>query len=188
VAVRLVNELDEFERIRAGVREAARGAWATLRAEHPTERFYYFGLWTTPVAHRPAPTACSVEGLARAVAGYRELGTTVDPDELRWSENDSPYDLHGDDLFSALEPLFEAFGDPYDRPRDVNEALLEAMTGALADLEAEGFFGRGDERDAVVVNVTLPGRDDARSAVASARRLNPPAALERYEADLLADR
>lgn len=176
--------VDDFARIRSAVRDAARATWTSLRDERPAETFYYFGLWTTPLAHRPVPTACSLEGLQRAVEQARAEGLTTDEDALRWSVNDSPYDLYGDELFAGLEPLFDAFGGPYDRPRAVNESLLEAMTRALADLDAEGFFGAGAAREAVVVNVTLPGRDGAADALASARRLNPPGALGRYARDL----
>ncbi|WP_285117466.1 DUF4303 domain-containing protein [Leifsonia sp. fls2-241-R2A-40a] len=169
--------VDDFARIRSAIRDAARTAWTRLRDERPSESFYYFGLWTTPLAHRPVPTACSEEGLRRAVADG-------DGDALRWSVMDSPYDLFGDESFARLEPLFEEFGEPYDRPPVMNAALVDAMAGALAELDEEGFFGVGAARDAVVVNVTLPGADDIGAAIESARRLNPPGALLRYERDL----
>lgn len=171
-----------YVRVRAAIRDAARTAWTALRREHP-ESFYYFGLWTTPVAHRPAPTAISSEGQARVAADYRARGMPVSADELRWAENDSPFDLFGDEGFSEVERLFDAFGNPYDRPRAVNEALFETITGALADLDAEGFFGTGAARDAVVLNVTVPGHDEADDLLGSARALNPASALARYEAD-----
>jgi hypothetical protein len=180
--VTLEHHPASYGRVRAAIREAARAAWTDLRREHP-ESFYYFGLWTTPLAHRPAPTAISLEGQARVVADYRAQGMPVTAEELRWAENDSPFDLFGDDGFAEVERLFDAFGNPYDRPRAVNEALFETITGALADLDAEGFFGTGTERDAVVVNVTMPGHDEADDLLASARALNPASALARYEAD-----
>lgn len=175
--------VDDFALVRSAIRDAARAAWTDLRNEHPSYAFYYFGLWTTPLAHRPAPTACSTEGLERAVAASRAAGIDADADSLRWSVNDSPYDLAGDEHFARLDAVFETFGDTYDRPRAVNEQLLRAMIDALAELDTEGFFGTGDARDAVVVNVTLPGRDEPADALESARSLNPPSALTRYEAD-----
>jgi hypothetical protein len=171
-----------FAHVRAAIRDAAQAAWTDLRREHP-ESFYYFGLWTTPVAHRPAPTASSVEGLARTVADYRGRGLVVSADDLRWAENDSPFDLYGDDGFAEVERLFDAFGSPYDRPRAINEALFAAIAGALSDLDAEGFFGTAQARDAVVVNVTMPGHDTPADVLESARALNPRSALVRYEAD-----
>lgn len=171
-----------YSRLRAAIRDAARAAWTRLRQEHP-ESYYYFGLWTTPLAHRPAPTALSVEGLARTVDDYRARGMSVTEDELRWAENDSPFDLFGDEEFAGVEAQFDAFGNPYERPREVNAALFDAISGALVDLDAEGFFGTGEARDRVVVNVTLPGHDRPADLLESARGLNPPGALLRYEAD-----
>ena len=176
--------MDDFARIRSAIADAAREAWSRLRDERPDDDFYYFGLWTTPVAHRPAPTACSEQGLRRAAETSRAEGVHVALDELRWAVNASPYDLFGDAHFAHLEPLFEAQGDPYDRPRPVNEALLGAMEGALADLDAEGFFGTGAERREVVVNVTMPAHERPCEALESAGRLNPAGALKRYQADL----
>ncbi len=171
-----------YSRLRVAIGDAARTAWTRLRREHP-ESFYYFGLWTTPLAHRPAPTALSVEGLARTVEDYRGRGMSVTADELRWAENDSPFDLFGDEEFAEVEARFDAFGNPYERPREVNAALFDAIAGALADLDAEGFFGTGPARDRVVVNVTLPGHDHPAELLESARALNPAGALARYEAD-----
>ncbi|MFP3380346.1 DUF4303 domain-containing protein, partial [Bacillus sp. SIMBA_069] len=118
--------------------------------------FYAFGLWTSPVAHRPAPTASSVEGLRDAVDAVRAGGSDLSERDLRWDVNASPYDLFGDEHFARLDPLFETWGSPYDRAVAVNAALLAAMEGALADLDADGFFGTGRERDAVVLAVTMP--------------------------------
>ena len=178
--------MDDVAHIRSALRAAARSAWTALRAERPSETFYYFGLWTTPLAHRPAPTACSLEGLELAVERCRAEGVEVDAGELRWAVNDSPYDLFGDRLFAEVEPLFDALGGPYERSSELNAELLDAMVGALADLDAEGFFGVGASRDAVVLNVTTPGHDTEAELLASARRINPPGALVRYEADLAA--
>ena len=177
--------MDEIARIRSAIREAARAAWTALRDERPTEDFYYFGLWTTALAHRPVPTACSLQGLQRAVAEVRLQGLPLGEADLRWSVNDSPYDQFGDELFAGIEPLFDAVGDAYDRPHAVNQALLEAMIGGLADLDAEGFFGTGLERESIVLNVTLPAHERPVDALESARRLNPPRALVRYAADLV---
>ncbi|SEA43249.1 DUF4303 domain-containing protein [Leifsonia sp. 21MFCrub1.1] len=179
--------MDDVAQIRSALRCAARSAWTALRAERPDETFYYFGLWTTPLAHRPAPTACSFEGLERAVEHCRAEGVEVAADELRWAVNDSPYDLYGDSLFVEVELLFDAFDGPYDRTPELTAALLDAMIGALADLDAEGFFGGGAARDAVVLNVTTPGHDTDVDLLASARRINPPTALVRYESDVAPD-
>lgn len=172
-----------YELVRVAVREAARSAWDDLRTLHPGETFYYFGLATTAQSHRPAPTAASYDGLARTVVGYRQQGVELLPDELRWSELESPFAFVGDAHFDQVERLFDGLGNPFDRSAAVNGRLREAMVAALAELDAEGVFGVGAQRDAVVVNVTVPGDGDTELELASARRLNPPTALDRYEDD-----
>ncbi|WP_236609497.1 DUF4303 domain-containing protein [Leifsonia xyli] len=118
--------------IRMAVREAARDAWNALRTAHPDDTFYYFGLWTTPLAHRPAPTAASIEGLDRAVAELRADGVERRPEELRWSVNDSPYDLYGDEHFRPVAALFEEFGYPVRPPaRDRRGPPRLSQRGAL---------------------------------------------------------
>lgn len=174
---------DIYDIVRVAVREAAHSAWNDLRSAHPDEAFYYFGLATTAQSHRPAPTAASYDGLARTVAGYRRQGVELLPDELRWSELESPFAFFGDAHFEEVGRLFDGFGHPFERSAAVNGRLREAMVAALAELDADGVFGVGAERDAVVVNVTVPGDGDAGLELASARRLNPPTALDRYEGD-----
>lgn len=173
--------------IRETVREACRRAWTELRHACPDETFYYYGLWTTVALHHPAPTASSVEGLQRIVA---EAATQTRPwaaeRELRWSESDSPYDLFGhDEFFGQVERLFTDLGDPYELSDELRTALTNALAGALADLDQEGFFGAGAARESVVINLTFPGGEDEADAVARARHLNPPSALQQYELDLL---
>jgi len=174
---------EDVEAIRVAIREASRLAWTELRSAKPSESFYYFGLWTTSVVHRPAPTAVSCEGLAAVASEYAARGSDASEEDLRWSHCDSPYDLFGDHHFASVAELFIAIGDPYERPDAVNEALLDALVGALADLDREGFFGVGSERDRVVVNVTMPGEEDELSILSRARKLNPRSALRLYERD-----
>ncbi|NUP11823.1 MAG: DUF4303 domain-containing protein [Polyangiaceae bacterium] len=166
--------------VRRVVRDAAKNAWRELRAARPNDTFYYYVLWTTGVVHRPAPSACSEEGLAQVVAAYRQSGSGMAAKELRWSENDSPFDLAGDHCFARVTTLFESLGDPYERTDAVRRQLLEAVVQALRDLDEEGFFGAGRERDAVVINVTMPGEEDEAETVARARTLNPRGALTAY--------
>ncbi|WP_262967456.1 DUF4303 domain-containing protein [Leifsonia xyli] len=83
-----------------------------------------------------------------------------------------------------MAALFEEFGSPFDRPPATGEALLGCLRGALSDLDAEGCFGSGKQRNAVVVNLSFPGADTPGELIAQARSLNPASALARYEHDL----
>jgi hypothetical protein len=58
------------------------------------------------------------------------------------------------------------------------ELRLNVMEAALAELDAEGLFGIGPERDQVVVLVEVMPPDYTNTE--RARRLNPPSALETW--------
>lgn len=174
---------DVYDLVRSTIREAARSAWNDLRFAHPDDTFYYFGLATTPQSHRPVPTASSYEGLVRVVGRYRQQGIELLPDELRWSDLESPYAFFGDAHFVGVESVFDELGNPFDRTSEENGHLREAMIDALAQLDADGFFGEGPGRDGVVVDVTVRQGEATVSGLASALRLNPASALRGYAPD-----
>ncbi|MEV5828662.1 DUF4303 domain-containing protein [Spirillospora sp. NPDC052242] len=164
---------------------AARAAFAQAREAHPGETFYCYGLFTGPLYEYVLPTCSSEEGLravARVYAG--EFGRMVGEHaaELRWSPADSPHHMLGEHHFAGVQELLEGRGGGDADDAEV-EARREACFRALARLDDEGFFGRGDERDRVVVTV-LQGDQSDRSRLENARRLNPAAAVARLAADL----
>ena len=145
---------------------AAREAFTAVRETHPGEKFYYFALYTTDDGGYVVPTSASEESLAEVVARYRGFDARPDSDlraSLRFSAADSPYHCVEEELFQGY-------------PR--GPALHEACFGALAQLDAEGFFGRDGAREAVLVNVAYGDMSDERW-LAHAERLNPPAAVAR---------
>ena len=55
------------------------------------------------------------------------------------------------------------------------------MTQALGDLDAAGFFGTGEKREAVALFCSISDSDDAeRLENESAERLNPPTVYEKF--------
>ena len=142
---------------------AARAAFARVRAEHPEEHFYFFALFTTDAGSYVTATAASEEGLAQTVAGYRASKPAKEDAalarELRFSAPDSPY--HDLPLLGSPRP-----GRP----------LHEACFAALSQLDREGLFGRGAERDRVIVNVVYGDMSDERW-LAHAKRLNPTGSI-----------
>jgi len=173
------------DKIRNTVREAARKAFSELRRTYPSDDFYYFVLWTTDVVHPPAPCACSKQGLEKTIAQYSQDNDEVSAEELRWSEADSPYDGFGLEYFDEVKKLFNQLDDPYDRSIEENDRIFEAIIQAMADLDREGFFGIGVERDKIVINVTMPGDESEEDVIERAKMLNPSSALVVYEKDLL---
>ena len=173
------------------IREAAKQAFCALRSAYPDESFYYFALITTGDGLRPGPSASSEEGLQRAVEEYRSSGQTVETSEVRWSEADSPYNLFGDEFFHEVEQAFLEVGEhrdwPPDEYREEVELRFRAMETALIELDREGFFGQGDERAGVVINVVAPGEEDEEVVLGRAARLNPEESLLQIRADLWGD-
>jgi hypothetical protein len=173
----------------AALADAARRAFTQVRAAHPAEEFYCFALFTSADAGGIEPTCNGEQGLREAAQDYVDadggtLATRLA--ELRWSPADSPYHLFGDEHFAEVQRL-HARPDPYELDDDAAEAevqaRLEACFDALAQLDGEGFFGRGAQRDGVLVTV-LQGDQSDRSRLRNARRLNPSTAVERLVGDL----
>ena len=170
------------------IREAARGAFSAVMAAFPEESFYYFALITTGDGLRPGPSASSLEGLRRTLEDCRAHGEEVDPSELRWSEADSPHNLFGDEFFQDVERAFLEVGDhrTWGQEEFLEEVAVRytAMEGALSELDREGFFGEGEARNRVVINVVAPGEEDEGVVLERASRLNPEEALAQLRADL----
>ena len=157
---------------------AARLAFRDLFTKHP-ERFYYCALITTGMAHPPFVAAWSHEALARALAEGQ-------PTDVKWSYADSPYSIYAyEQYFASLQAAFAKRPDMrhlHDTSRQAEYDLrLAAMEQAMAQLDAEGLFGVGAERDEKVVLVEVMPPDWTNTE--RARRLNSPAALATWLAE-----
>ncbi|QRY81241.1 DUF4303 domain-containing protein [Pseudomonas sp. PDNC002] len=174
--------------LRSAIREAARLAFSLVRADHAHQRFYYFALVTTAKAACPVPCACSVEGLISTLTEYRQNGYYYDVEDLRWSVVDSPYFLYGDEYFEGVREMFDMPGHGATRPNNMRgkdiALRLTAMEGALHDLDREGFFGKGEDREKVVINVVMTEGEQDRIMFARAGNLNPAKSLGVMQHDL----
>jgi Domain of unknown function (DUF4303)/PQQ-like domain/WD domain, G-beta repeat len=173
------------------IADAARRAFTQVRVENPAERFYCFALFASGVVGVIEPTCMGEQALREEAqdavdAGGGSLETNLT--ELRWSPVDSPYYLHGEEHFAEVQRLLDARPDPYELDGDAEakaevQARLEACFDALAQLDREGFFGRGEQRDRVLITV-LRGHQSDRSLLRDARRLNPATVIQRLADDL----
>jgi hypothetical protein len=148
------------ETLRELVREAARTAFAAVRRKQPNERFYVFALQSLDDASGVYAHANTEEGYQRTLALRRSepwrLKEEVEEQYLRW--------YWGGWDHQNVE--FPSFGGVYEFHRFANlapqvwwvagrAAVFAAMVGALADLDVEGVFGRGDERERVTLFCTV---------------------------------
>ena len=178
------------------IRDAARAAFGDLRRAHPQEAFYAFALYTDEGWMTIVPAANSEEGFRRAT------GEGMDPVNrryYRWATAEWAYETAGDEHFDAANALLNTpppGAEPTDeeadeaeeaeearRYREKGDALLGSMVEGLRLLDAEGFFGTGEAREAVTLFVSISDSDEAEALeTSSARQLNPPAVAAAFAA------
>ncbi|RYG71473.1 DUF4303 domain-containing protein [bacterium] len=163
------------------MREAMAAAFADLRAAHPEERFYAYALYTDDGVAGISPAANSEEGLAAKIAEY---GDDAEPAYLRWTTSEWAYEGIGWERTEATYHAITKMGQAADDFDAFHQDVLTLMRDVLADLDAEGLFGRGEAREAVTLLCSITDSDDAEAYERqSVHALNPPAVVERYEAD-----
>jgi hypothetical protein len=176
---------DEF---RMTLTEEVRKAWATLRAAHPGERFYSFGIYTAPRAEYLMVTASTEEGLARATAEcVRKYGgdPALRAVSLRWSPCDSPLHSEGE-LLPQSTALRDAGPDPYEDSPEADGAValvFELAVEALAELDRLQVFGPEAERSDLVLGIWAGDQTDE-DRIAFVRALNAPVLAERFAREL----
>ena len=161
----------DFALLQALVAHAARQAVDCVRRAHPKQHIDAFALVSDDSAMTIGPAAYSREALAAAEDG----------EEMRWIPAEWAFDEGGAYFDSAYRLLLQAHRH---LPFDVHFAtfrtgVFDACIAALAQLDAEGVFGTGAERDA---NLLLFEVSDSEPVEGAMARLNPPAVVARFEA------
>jgi hypothetical protein len=184
------NQMDEgqTDSLRAELAEAARQTFDAVRRERPGETVYAYALVMASIGGEAVQAWCHTEetfakkesrspGEAER-AGFRRYC----PDEWWAATTRSIRTAAGRDWSG----LAAALGEEWDRCRaTAPDIVLELLIGALRDLDQEGYFGTGLQRDAVTLMIYIS--DDAHSSrwwPESVRRLNPPAVVKRFTAAL----
>ena len=187
----------DFTALRTAIRDAAERAFAGVRQSHPEERFYAFALYTDDGAMTVEPAANSEESFDRKAGGEADPAMRS---YYRWATGEWAYEAAGGGHFDAVYDLLNApdrdggdgeagpAGDGGPEEFEEDEAfaafkghLIEAMTGALGDLDAVGFFGSGDERRKMALFVSISDSDEATQVEnESARRLNPDPVYQQF--------
>lgn len=163
------------------LKKATHAVFRRLERDHPGERLYAFGLYTDDLGRYISPTGNTEEALLRRSGGYAKT-------PLRWSPCDWEYHLEGDrEHFEQVQCLFDEAPDPYDISdrQAVAQArqVFEACIRVLRELDSEGLFGRGEDRERIVINLWMGDQSDE-GQVRWARRLNPPSVAKRYAVEL----
>jgi hypothetical protein len=157
--------------------------WQLARSLHPNETPYAFALHGVEGTPYFYPHVLTEEGLTQVANRYVADGYDENFEEarkdLRWSMEDSPY---SDELNGKLSQV-NALLEPVVHTLDETEGyalLAKAAMAAFAALDRKGMFGRGKEREKLVllIETELADKDWSKP---SAKRLNPPKVFRRYE-------
>lgn len=156
--------------------------WRKVQAKHPGEKLYAFGIHTDECAASVAPLALGEQGLKKVAGEYTKKGhlpSGTAENELRWSADDSPHQKY-------LDSLYYDFPDrksPYDLSQAASNRevsyRLNAACAALKELDKQGLFGKGDQREQITL--LIDGGDvDGSWLLKWARKLNPRSVYDRY--------
>lgn len=204
----------DYPAIRATARDAARRAFQTVREAHPDERFYAFALCSD---HEEiggmSASANTEEGLQRKLdrrskrkKEYREQEkAALAAAGIAWDDYLNYYRWNLPEwAYHCIEcadfvPLIHMLSDPLENleedpeesdPEGFNEhraQVCASMILAMKDLDDEGFFGSGAERESIVLFAYLLEPPETYwFALESARRLNPPSVFEGFRKQWLA--
>lgn len=170
-------------KLRKAVYLAAKRAFTEVRAKHPKETFYVFGLMTNDAAQYLFPLSNTEQTLKKTVKKYRDEGyKEQNTDTLRWSFGDWTYAKDGEEYFEEVNDLLSEATqfDDWDDDKIEKQVgkLMKSVVAGLADLEKEGFFGkRADRLDVAVMIVGDLDQGQVREWI---QQLNPPAVASRF--------
>lgn len=176
--------------MRREIAAAARRAFQTVVNNHPNERFYAFALYSDDAAMTVVSAANSEEALKRKARNEAENSPTQDLSGwARWATGEWAYEAEGGEHFDRVHDLLNAADllgaedDCDDREFPAFKAdLYNTMIEALGDLDAEGFFGIGEQREAVTVFCSISDSDDAEELEnRSAQKLNSASVYEKFK-------
>ncbi len=169
--------------IRDAFKQDLSDAWAYSRTKHPDHTPYAFvlyGIEGGPIPHL-GPHVLTEESLTLVAKRHLEQGHEETLDDarkaLRYSIPDSPHFAELDDRVPSVDALMETHVETIDE--DVGYVLLaKAAMQALADLDAQGLFGEGMDRERLLLTIITDCEKDWTTL--SAKRLNPKATYKRF--------
>lgn len=161
----------DFALLQILVAHAARRAVDCVRRAHPDQHIDAFALVSDDSAMTIGPMANSREALAASEYG----------EEMLWNPAEWAFDDGGAYFDSAYRLLLQAHRElPFDVDFDTfRSGVFDACIAALAQLDAEGVFGAGAQRDESVLLFEVSDSEPLEGVMA---RLNPPAVVARFHA------
>lgn len=172
------------EALRLAFEKDIRKTWASFKAELPEQTPYALVLYGVDGGDPSLwPEILTEQGLDVVAKKYMSKGymDTIEDArrELRYSVADSPYICKYEDQIPAIKSEIESRTGELSIETGGWTLLAEAGVMALKNLEKEGVFGTGDQRDSLLLYVHI---EDSLLEISdsSAKTLNPPSAYEAF--------
>jgi hypothetical protein len=160
-------------------------AWTLARSMHPDHTPYAFVLYGVEGPSRLWPCILTEESLTQVAQRYLTKGyhDTLDEarDALRYSIGDSPFVSELEQSIPQADALVEPHGQTLEDDAGY-ELLAKAAMSALKELDAQGLFGTGPQRERLLLVIITDDTQKDWSDL-SARRLNPASVFERFKAE-----
>jgi hypothetical protein len=175
----------DFPTLRREIAAAVRRTFVTVRSRTASESLYAFALYSDDSAMTVCPAANTVEAFNRRKT---DAGAT-EPEEvniLRWASSEwGDYCSSDRDEFATVAAMINV-ENRYDT--EIAGAFVRfktrvfaSMVLALLDLDREGIFGSGPERDKITLHCAITDSwDSAWLEQESARRLNPAKVFQAF--------
>ncbi|WP_025026055.1 DUF4303 domain-containing protein [Caldalkalibacillus mannanilyticus] len=174
----------EWIEITRKIYDSTKRAFWALRNSRASEDFYAYALYTDSSAMTVMPAANSVQGLERRFA-EEEDKSAASLAYYKWTTSEWSYEAWHADEFSQISA--ELRNSPNRNDEDqFRKHVFQSMIEALKKLDDEGFFGKGEAREKLVLFITLTDDDLAEGVEnESAKILNHASVYEdfvrRYE-------
>jgi hypothetical protein len=161
----------DFALLHTLVADATRRVFDCVRRAHPDQHIDAFALVSDDSAMTIGCMANSREALAASAYG----------EEMLWNPAEWAFDDGGAYFDSAYRLLLQAHRDlPFEVDFSTfRSGVFDACIAALAQLDAEGVFGAGAQREEFVLLFEVSDSEPVEGAMA---RLNPPAVVARFHA------
>jgi len=181
---------DLFQQVRLAMVEATRQTFDYRRKERANETFYAFALYADNHADGLNPASQTEEAYQRRLAKNKtykegELGLLrYCPDEWDMNYCGSPKTVLESwrKVYGLLDPILE--DETLDKKmkwEHVVRPAFETMIQTLADLDSEGFFGRGPDRELITLMIWITDSSLAEEWWAkSVRQLNSSDVYQRF--------
>ena len=181
----MATEID-YGLLRQEIADATKRTFTSLREQHAGETFYAFALCTDDDAGTVFAAANSEEGLRRTAekhAADSDESPETWMEELRWLPDDWDSGEKEAEQFDAVQQMTDIrqFADQGEKAgQRRRQQVFRTFIQALKDVDAEGLFGTGGQREGMTVLLWITDSDDEEQIKQWARELNPAPAFERF--------